>query len=465
MTTPEPHAAARTARLLIVDDEPNIRRLLIGVLEDEGYDARAVDSVEALDRALALSPVDVLLLDVCLPGVDGMEWLDAHFRSGSDDIGAVIMMSGHATVELALRAVRRGAVDFLEKPIHAERLLLSIENALALTGLRRENARLHQQIAPDMVGDGPALGAVREAIARAAPTDAGVLITGENGSGKELVASALHRASRRADGPFVQINCAAIPETLLEAELFGHEPGAFSGAAKRRRGHVERAHRGTLLLDEIGDMPLEMQAKLLRVLEDQTVTPLGAESSRRVDVRVLAATHRDLRARVEAGSFREDLYYRLAVLEITVPALRDRVEDLPALARHFLDVFAREFRRQSVTLDATAHDALARHAWPGNVRELRNAMARLVALHEGGRVDAEAVHGVLTSGGPAPAPVDDGAAVPHLHAALEATERNLIERALRVHAGNKAAAARALGIDRANLHRKMKRLGLDGRAG
>lgn len=452
---------ATPARIVIVDDEPNIRRLLAGVLGDEGHACSCVDSVEALREELGREPADLVLLDVCLPGTDGMEWLREHVAGDREDVGAVIMMSGHATVDLAIGAVRRGAVDFLEKPIHGERLLLSVENALSLSGLRRENQRLRDRVAPDMVGDGAAMEAVREAIGRAAPTDASVLVSGENGTGKELVAAALHHASHRRGGAFVQINCAAIPATLLEAELFGHEPGAFSGATKLRRGHFERAHRGTLLLDEIGDMPLEMQAKLLRVLEDHTVTRLGSESPRRVDVRVIASTHRDLRARVGAGTFREDLFYRLAVLEIRVPALRERPEDLADLADHFLTHFAREFRRPAPRLDDAARQTLRAHPWPGNVRELRNTMARLVALHDGATIDATAVRRALEpSTGEALVSSDGATDIPRLAEALEATERSLIERALEAHDGNKAAAARVLGLDRANLHRKMKRLGI-----
>jgi len=461
MTTTRSERSQPRARIVVVDDEPNIRRLLAGVLDDEGYECTTVDSIDGLRVELAREPADLALVDVCLPGgTDGMEWLAEHVSGEREDVGAVVMMSGHASVDLALRAVRRGAVDFLEKPIHGERLLLSVENALSLSGLRRENARLRDRVAPSMVGDGAAMEALREAIVRAAPTDASVLVTGPNGSGKELVAAALHHASRRSGGPFVQLNCAAIPATLLEAELFGHEAGAFSGATRRRRGHFERAHRGTLLLDEIGDMPLEMQAKLLRVLEDQTVTRLGAESSRRVDVRVVASTNRDLRERVRDGDFREDLFYRLAVLEIHVPSLRERAEDVPALATHFLTHFAREFRRPEPALDQEALAALVARPWPGNVRELRNAMARLVALVDTEEIGPDHVRRVLDPVGPAESSAPGK--IPRLQDVLEATERSLIERALEVHEGNKAAAARSLGLDRANLHRKMKRLGIEG---
>ncbi len=448
------------ARIVVVDDEPNIRRLLAGVLSDEGHECTTVASVEELRGALGEEPADLVLLDVCLPGEDGMHWLGEHVRGDRAEAGAVIMMSGHGTIDLALKAVRLGAVDFLEKPITGDRLLLSVENALALSTLRRENERLRRgRAAAAMIGESRAMQALHSAIDRAAPTDATVLVSGENGTGKELVAAALHQASKRARSPYVQLNCAAIPSTLLESELFGHDAGAFTGAQRVHRGHFERAHRGTLLLDEIGDMPLELQAKLLRVLEDGKVTRLGSETARRVDVRLVASTHRDLRRRVDQGTFREDLYYRLAVLEIRVPALRERDDDVERLGRHFLEHFGREFGRHVPELTDEASAVLRDHPWPGNVRELRNAMARVVALTDAPEIAAGTLRSILS-----PTPVRETAQqvdVPTLQVALEETERELIGRAITAHGGNKAAAARALGIDRANLHRKMKRLRME----
>ena len=452
------------ARILVVDDEPNIRRLLIGVLGDEGYECDAVEDLVALRGRLENEGADLLLLDVCLPGEDGLAWLQERDR---DEGPPVIMMSGHGTIDLALRAVKLGALDFLEKPLSVERLLVSIENALSMDRLRRENARLRreQSAASTLLGSSAAMQRLRAAIERAAPTDATVLITGENGTGKDLVARALHEGSTRARAEFVRVNCAAIPAELLESELFGHERGAFSGAVNSRRGRFELAHRGTLLLDEIGDMPPSLQAKLLRVLEDGEITRLGAERSRRVDVRLLASTNRDLPARIDADLFREDLYYRLAVLPLHVPPLREREDDVALLASTFLARFCAEHGRQAASLDAGALERLRTHAWPGNVRELRNLMERLVILAPAtsfGAADIEALLRPSSSIGTRPLDrsADDAPALP-LAALLEAYERDQIEESLRRASGNVAAAARRLGVDRANLHRKMRRLGLE----
>ena len=451
---------SRGARVVVVDDEPNIRRLLAGVLGDEGHEVMALADLASLQEHLENEGADLLLLDVCLPGDDGLRWLREH---RDEDRPAVIMMSGHGTIDLALEAVRLGALDFLEKPIGVERLLVSIENALSMQRLRRENARLRDERGLGrLIGSSRALRRLLSDVERAAPTDATVLITGENGTGKELVARALHEGSSRARGAFLRVNCAAIPAELLESELFGHERGAFSGAVRTRRGRFELADRGTLLLDEIGDMPAPLQAKLLRVLEDGEITRLGAETSRRVDVRVLASTNRDLPARIEAGAFREDLYYRLAVLPLHVPALREREDDVLELARHFLERFATEHGRRVPVLDPSAEAVLRAHPWPGNVRELRNATERLVILSGADRVEAADLEAVLAPGASTPGPVDveEGGS---LAESLEAHERSLIERARARAGGNVAGAARRLGVDRANLHRKMRRLGI-GRA-
>jgi two-component system nitrogen regulation response regulator NtrX len=438
---------ADRARILIVDDEPNIRRLLEGVLSDEGYATESLDSAEALTRRLAAGHADLVLLDVCLPGASGVDWLKES-ASGMP----VVMMSGHANIDLALNAVRLGAVDFLEKPIGVERLLVSVSNALERSRLVAENARLRRTTEGELLGDSAVMKRLRDTIARIAPTEATVLITGESGSGKELVARALHRESGRGSRALVQINCAAIPAELLESELFGHEKGAFSGADRRRRGRFELADRGTLVLDEIGEMSLPLQAKLLRVLEERAVTPLGAESPRPVDVRVVASTNVDLAAAAAEGRFREDLYHRICVLPLPVPSLAEHRDDIPVYVDAFLEEFCTALGRDRLELDESAGLALRQREYPGNVRELRNLIHRIAILAAGPLVTREALAAVLGE--------DEGPRTPRgsLAAELEALERRLIRDAVDLAEGNLAEAARQLGVDRANLHRRMKRL-------
>lgn len=436
--------------ILIVDDEPNIRRLLSGVLGDEGYRTESLTDAEALTRRLAGPAADLVLLDVCLPGASGTDWL----KSTNSRV-PVIMMSGHANIELALHAVRLGAVDFLEKPLGAERLLLSVANALERSRLSQENARLRRVTEGELLGDSRPMQELRDAIARVAPTDATVLISGESGSGKELVARALHRQSRRAHAALIQINCAAIPADLLESELFGHEKGAFSGADRSRKGRFELADGGTLVLDEIGDMPLALQAKLLRVLEDRSLTPLGAESARAVDVRLISSTHADLPAAIVRGEFREDLFHRLCVLPLRVPALREHREDLPVYVDQFLTDFCAATAREVLQLDAAALSWLQTREFRGNIRELRNLLQRVAILATGPVVSLAELQELS---GEAQGPVQPSG---RLAAALELLERQLIQDAVHTAEGNLAAAARELGVDRANLHRRMKRLDLD----
>jgi len=439
-------------RILIVDDEPNIRRLLSGVLADEGYSTESFEDAEALTRSLGTTPADLVLLDVCLPGASGMEWL----REARAKV-PIVMMSGHANIDLALQAVRLGAVDFLEKPIAAERLLLSVHNALERSRLAAENRKLRRQTEGELLGEGVALQELRRSIARIAPTAATVLITGESGSGKELVARALHRQSDRRGGRLVQINCAAIPAELLESELFGHEKGAFSGADRLRRGRFELAHGGTLLLDEIGEMLPALQAKLLRVLEDGMITRLGGESALKVDVRLLCATNVDLAAAVRRGEFREDLYHRICVLPLRVPALREHPEDVDLYVGTFLEEFCSQLGREQLQLDVAAMDFVRRREFNGNVRELRNLVQRIAILAAGPIVGLEDLMPLLgesaTSGGEA--------VRGSLAGELEALERKLIREAVDAAAGNLAEAARRLGVDRANLHRRMKRLQIE----
>ena len=454
-------------RILIVDDEKNIRLQLQGLLDDEGYRTSVAPDAETALGTVADDPPDLVLLDVMLPGLDGLAALE-RIRAGGDDV-PVVLMSGQATIDSAVKATKLGAFDYLEKPLDPERLLLTVRNALETGRLRKRNRELAPPRAESgLVGSSEAMRKLRADIARAAAADARVLVTGENGTGKELVARALHEGGRRASGPFVKVNCAAIPKDLIESELFGHEKGAFTGAAARRIGKVEQADGGAILLDEVGDMALEAQAKLLRVLEESELERVGGTETIRVDVRVIAATNQDLAAAIAKGSFREDLYYRLNVVPIRVPALRERRGDVAELVEHFRGRFEEESGRPLRPIDADAIAALAAWSWPGNVRELRNVVERLEIMTEGARIraaDVERVLGGARAASPAPGSAVAGSSAEQtLREILDATERSAIEQALAAASGTVSEAARRLGLDRANLHRKMRRLGL-GRAG
>lgn len=446
--------------ILIVDDEAGVRAALGGVLSDEGYHVDAVDSGEAcLERAIRRT-YDVILLDIWLPGLDGLATL-ARLRERRVD-AQVVMISGHGNIESAVRAIKLGAFDFIEKPLSLEKTVLVVRNALRQRQLEAENRALRAHVDRRfvMVGDSYAMAQLREQIAMAAPTNGRVLIHGENGTGKELVARAIHALSRRRTGPFVEVNCAAIPEELIESELFGHVRGAFTGAVSDRRGKFELADGGTLFLDEVGDMSLRTQAKVLRVLEEQVVEPVGGTNPIRVDVRVVAATNKDLVEEIRAGRFREDLYFRLNVIPIFVPPLRQRRDDIPRLAEHFMAEFAREYGRRPKQLDASALAALQHYAWPGNVRELRNVIERLMIMVPGDLITARDL-GFLTA---VPPSADGGAAdeaplVP-LHEARERFEREYILRALALEQGNISRTAERLGVERSNLYRKMRAYGI-----
>ncbi|MBU8870980.1 MAG: sigma-54 dependent transcriptional regulator [Gemmatimonadales bacterium] len=460
--------------ILIVDDEPNIRKLLSGVLEDEGYEViTAAEGAEAR-AVMAGRAIDLILLDVQLPGEDGLALLRRWKKE--NDTPPVVMMSGHATIDIAVQATRAGAVDFIEKPISVERLLVSIANGLRLRDLNRENVTLREtmretmreagMIGGEIIGTSDGIARLREEIARTAPSQARVLITGDNGTGKELVARALHTGSERCDRPFIKVNCAAIPSELLESELFGHERGAFTGAVAARRGKFELAQKGTLLLDEIGDMNPTTQAKLLRVLEEQEMERVGSERTIRLDVRIFASTNQNLEERIVAGDFRQDLYHRLKVVPIHVPPLRDRQGDAALLAQHYLDHFCSAMGRPGRGFSEDARQALDAYSWPGNVRELRNLMERLVIMSdepEIGRMDIMP----LLIGGTGIAGSDSIADNSRLVMAetladkLTFFEKQTISQVVDQCEGNVAAAARKLGLDRANLHRKLKRLGLD----
>jgi len=446
-----------THSILIIDDEPNIRKTLAGLLEEEGFAAESLASAEeGLARIDKRAP-DLLLLDVRLPGIDGIALLERLAKERRRF--PVIVLSGHATIDMAVRATRLGAFDFQEKPVDPERLLLTIRHALEIAGLREENRTLRARAgaAGKMIGRHPSMRALLGEIARAAPSKGRVLIFGENGSGKELVARAVHEGGTRRDGPFVRVNCAAIPKDLIESELFGHERGAFTGATERRIGKIEAADGGTILLDEVGDMSLETQAKLLRVLESRELERLGGRGMISFDVRVLAATNKDLHDEIAEGRFREDLYYRLAVIPIRVPPLRERASDIPLLAASFLRHFAEENGRRPKTFTGEAIDLLLGYRWPGNVRELRNLVERLVIMTDGDEIGAGEVGAVLGEGRERA----DGRGSLPLRERLERFEVGIIRDALRESGGNVAETARRLRTDRANLHRKMRRFGID----
>src|SRR3954447_23485278 len=374
--------------VLVVDDEPGVRSALSGVLRDEGYQVDTVDSGESCLERLSRQPYDVVVLDVWLPGMDGLATL-TRMRERQVD-SQVVIISGHGSVESAVRAIKMGAFDFVEKPLSLEKTVLVVSNALKQRRLEAENRALRARVDrhQTMVGESYAMRQLREQVAMAAPTNGRVLIYGENGTGKELVARTVHALSRRRAAAFVELNCAAIPEELIESELFGHVRGAFTGAVADRRGKFEVADGGTIFLDEIADMSLKTQAKVLRVLQEQTMEAVGGSARIKVDARVLAATNKDLQAEIRAGRFREDLYFRLNVIPIFVPALRDRQEDIPLLADHFMVEFAREYGRRPKGFDAGARSVLQHYTWPGNVRELRNVIERLMIMVPGDAISA-----------------------------------------------------------------------------
>ena len=442
--------------VLIVDDEPNIRRMLASLLEAEGYLVRQAADGEAAVRALTTEEPDVVLLDLALPGANGLQILEK-VRQRWPHL-PVVMMSGRATLGDAVRAMKLGAYHFIEKPLAPEAVLLTLAGALELRRARELTRTLTAELSAHgrLVGTSAAINRVRTLIEQVARTDARVLITGESGTGKELVAASIHELSDRAGGPFVRVNSAAIPRELVESELFGHERGAFTGAHERRRGRFELAHRGTLLLDEIGDLGPDAQAKLLRVLESGRIERVGGQQSIAVDVRVLAATNRELKPMIADGRFREDLYYRLNVIPIHVPPLRDRSSDVPELAAHLLAQLRARHGLEAPVLTADALRVMAGYAWPGNVRELANLCERLAILYPGRPVHTAEVEALL--GGTTT--VEDDVARP-LAERLDTFERRIIARELDAAAGSVADAARRLQTDRANLYRRMRRLGLD----
>ena len=447
--------AAGKPHILVVDDEPNVRKVLGAMLEQAGYlTTRAATGDEALGLVRAQDP-DLVITDLKMPGMDGLGLL-RRMKEGFPEI-PVILLTAHGTVEAAVEAMKQGALDFLAKPFDKTRVLEIVAKGLGQA--ERARAEFQGPLAGGapcgIVGQTPGIEAVRRLIERVAPSPSTVLITGETGTGKELVAEALHRLSPRAPAPFIKINCGALPETLVEAELFGHERGAFTGAAQARPGRFELAHGGTLFLDEIGELPPAVQVKLLRVLQDGMVDRIGASQPRQVDVRLLAATHRDLQAEVERGRFRQDLLFRIRVIEIPVPPLRERLDDLPLLVEFFLDKQARRLGTARPPIGAEALSALRARTWPGNVRELENAVERAILLARGPALGSEDFGLEATAGAAAPAGLKTAS-----RQAAATAERRLIRAALEATGGNVTRAASRLGLSRRGLQLKLKDLGL-----
>ncbi len=460
--------------LLVVDDEPQILQVVSGILQDEGFEVLTAPDGETALKLVAGTPPDLVLLDISLPGLDGLEVLNELKRQ--QPFLPVIMISAYGSVENAVKATRLGAYDFIEKPPNADKILLSVRNALELARLSEENRRLRQQRLPakEIIGESLAIQHLREKLRLVAPTNASVLITGENGTGKELVARALHAQSRRALHAFVEVNCAAIPEDLIESELFGHEKGAFTGASARHRGKFDLAHEGTLFLDEIGDMSLKTQAKILRILEEQRFERVGGSRPIQVDVRVVAATNKNLEEEIGRGTFREDLYHRINVIPLTVPPLRERRGDIPLLAAHFLQEISQENDAPAKTFTDAALKALAAMPWPGNVRELKNFVFRLAILSPKPTIEvadlALGASSPAAAGGPPGTAGPEGAEsdlidpfhqVPSFREARALFEKQFLQRKLAECRGNVSLLAEKIGLERSHLYRKLKAYGLE----
>ncbi len=445
-------------RVLIVDDDASVRDAIRMILEYDGYEtASARDAASGLAELEARRP-DVVLLDIKMPGIDGMEALDRIQQMESPP--PVLMISGHGDIATAVDCTKRGAVDFLEKPLQRERLLISVANALSRRRLERENVSLKKRVAMEdvFVGVSPAVRQLREQIARAAPSDATVLITGESGTGKELIAREIQRLSKLASGPFVTVNCAAIPEELIESELFGHEKGSFTGAVRRQIGKFVEADGGTIFLDEIGDMSARAQAKVLRVLQEGEVEPVGQAKTQRVRVRVIAATNKDLTGEIREGKFREDLYFRLNVVPIAVAPLRERTEDVPALVEHFAALYAERNGTRPRSFDAGAIDVLTRRSWPGNVRELKNLVERVLIMTETDPVGAPDLPPDARFS--ARDLAEQGSRIATLADFKEFTEREFLIAKLRENNWNVSKTSEAIQTPRSNLYKKLEHFGL-----
>jgi two-component system, NtrC family, nitrogen regulation response regulator NtrX len=448
----------RGPRVLIVDDEATIRQSLRGVLGDENYQCTAVEGGEACLAELARESYEAVLLDIWLTDMDGLATLSRIQDLPAGSRPAVIMISGHGNIETAVKATKLGAFDFIEKPLTIEKVSVVLKNAVQQRRMDLELQRLREDAGlPEIIGESVPMKALRQQLKLMAGTNGRVLIYGESGTGKELVARAIHRHSQRSNGPFVEVNCAALPEDLIESELFGHRLTRLDGSADHKIGKMQKAHGGTFFLDEVGDMSLKTQAKVLRALDEHRFEPIGAPQSIQVDARVVAATNKNLEKEIERGNFREDLFYRLNVIPFTVPPLRERAEDIPVLAAHFLHEFAVAYGRKPKELSEDALAALMSYQWPGNVRELRNLMERIVILHPQQRIEvrhlpleaARKTHNGKPWNG-----------FGSLHDVKEAAEREYILRKLEETGGNVTRASELLGLERSNLYRKMKTLGI-----
>lgn len=449
--------------ILIVDDEASIRESLKGILQDEGFRTLFAQNGEGCLNLVKEESPDLVLLDIWMPGMDGLEALQ-RIREGHPE-QLVVMMSGHGTIETAVKATKLGAYDFIEKPLSLEKVLLCVQNAMKIGQLVEENRTLKARLAKDyeMIGDSPAIRHLKDQIAIAAPTSGWVLITGENGTGKELVARAIHHLSHRREKPFIEVNCAAIPEELIESELFGHEKGAFTGATAQRKGKFDQAHEGTLFLDEIGDMSLKTQAKVLRILQEHKFERVGGNRTIEVDVRVIAATNKDLDEEIRTGNFREDLYYRLNVLPFHVPPLRQRVEDIPKLAHHFLEFFCSKESRDTKSLTPEALNTLVNYGWPGNVRELKNIIERLAIMTPENLISAENLPAAVSGkhqGMKRQCTQPEGQVFTFREAREEFEKEFLIQK-LEENEWNVSRTAEAIEIERSNLHRKIKSFGIE----
>ena len=458
MSSP-PQPAPQKARLLIIDDDANTLASLARAFRLAGHETVVCDNASRALELIRTQSFDLIFSDVVMPGKDGLAFLEDYRALGLST--PVVMVSGQAHIEMAVRATRLGAIDFLEKPLSTDKLLLTVENALKLKRLEQENRELRQRVGQqDIIWSGEAMRKVMTQVERVAASETRVCILGETGTGKELVARILHDRSPRRNGPFVTLNCAAVPAELVESELFGHEKGAFTGAAARHTGKFEQAQRGTLFLDEIGDMPLPMQAKLLRVLEQNEIERVGGDRPIAVDVRVIVATHRRLEALVQEGKFRQDLYHRIHVYPLALPALRERRDDIPALVEHFVRQIRLQNGWKPIGVDGKAIELLQTYSWPGNVRELRNVVERLLLLATDNQVDAAIVRAALPDLASAPPPettTGSGA----LAERVEAFERNTILSELKARQYHITRTAEALGLERSHLYKKCQQLGID----